>query len=113
MGEVISFPDLHVRKFVEPNPFEDCLQPLAGIPAIEVMDNVFKVNFDYLGIAYGVEAADCVEFYTDPRWEGKILVDVDNMPNRPDVRGMYMVQPEDYELVKVSDEPLKHFLHNE
>lgn len=111
MSNVFKFPDL-ARNRQEDNPFSGVLPPLLGRPAVDVMERVFAVNFDLLGVEYSVEVVDSVHIYIDPRYQDKILADIDNMAHRPEIRGLYCVDLDSYELIKINDEPLKYFLNN-
>ena len=97
----------------EPDNFEGQYLPaLMGLPQPELMDRVFEVNFDYLGVQDCWSIAESVEFFTDRRYQDRVLVDVDNTPIRPDIRGLYSINLKTFLLEKINDEPLKHFQHN-
>lgn len=111
MSNVFQFPDL-MSKDVWVNPYEEgaLSPPLLGLPRMEVIDRVFEFNFEMLGVDDAELDVDCVEFFTDNEYPGKVLVDIDSMPHRPDIRGLYFVDLNCFELRFISDKPLRHFV---
>lgn len=109
---LLQFPDL-IKQRQEENPYSDSLPPLLGLPRLEVFERVFEENFEFLGIEENRDAADLAEFFIDNRYPEKILVDLGAMPHNPELRGLYHVDLSTFKLIKINDEPLKHFVHNQ
>jgi len=108
-GQILQFPDLMSRDiWVNPYEEEALSPPLLGLPRMQVFDRTFEANLDFLGLA-DFDVTDFVEFYTDDRHPAKILVDVDDMPHRDNLRGLYYVDLNTFKLISISDEPLVHF----
>lgn len=90
-------------------PWEGQTQMLLGLPLYDLMETVYIVNSEFLLLEYG-NIGDFIEFFTDQRYPGKVLVDIEDMPHRPDIRGLYYVRLTDYVLIHLNDEPLSHFV---
>jgi len=84
--------------------------PLGLFDRFDIMESVFWVNFEFLNIGDDRDAVDKVEFFCLPKDPNTVLVDIDALPHNAETRGHYKVDLGSYELIKLSDKPLKHFL---
>lgn len=111
MSNVFQFPDRMNRENDGPYSEAALNPPLLGLPRAEVIDRVFESNFEFLGVdELDNDSIDCIEFFVDSRQPGKVLVDIEAMPHRLEIRGLYYVDLSSFVLVPLSDNPLVHFV---
>ncbi len=101
MGNILSFPDKFKKQINEDT---GLVFELQGLDTEEVLDQVFSVNYEFLGVL-DYDTVDLIEFFTDRRYPGQILVDI----NIPDIRGLYRVDLDQFNLIRIMDNPLIHF----
>jgi hypothetical protein len=101
MGNLLKFPDKFKKQINEDT---GLVFELQGLDTEAVMDKVFEVNLEFFGML-NYDTVDLIEFFTDNRYPGAILVDIDI----PDIRGLYRVDLDQFYLIKIMDNTLIHF----
>lgn len=103
MSNVLQFPN-RTSERMEEDPF-GAVKMLAGVPAPQFYDVVFEKNVDLLKLRDGFDVLEYLEFFTDDRYPHQVVADI----GLADLRGLYVVDRDTFEMVKLADEPLVHF----
>lgn len=110
-GQILHFPNKELQQLTGDRELDSRVAPSLGVfDRVDIMEAVFEVNFDFLGIRTDVWAVDLVEFFCLPKDPNTVFVDIDALPHDDLARGLYKVDLSTYELIKLSDKPLRHFL---
>jgi hypothetical protein len=83
--------------------------PTEMLDQVRALSEVYLANAKLLRIGEFDEYYEHVRMYTDQRFPGRMLVDLD-LPFEPRIRGCFCVNPVTKKLEKLLDRPLVHFV---
>lgn len=108
-GQVVPFVKRVKSPQIVPNDDVYFEMPTEMLDQVRALSEVYLANAKLLRIGEFDEYYEHVRMYTDQRFPGRMLVDLD-LPFEPRIRGCFCVNPVTKKLEKLLDRPLVHFV---